>query len=210
MPRGSTTSPPAGSSGIGFGVITLQRPVDERDVFVDLDEALGPVAAPMGPAILRGLQARTWLAEHTDDELLAVPWRCADDVTQEHHGRPGADDPSVILLRQGGGLRRVVRLDTVGAALVSVCDGTLAAGAALTAIAALLEAEADEVRAQALPLLRDLVADGLARLDRGLPRPLAWHRGWTPGEPAGSRRREYCPESGRSRAFAQVENAICE
>ena len=115
----------------------------------------------MGPSILRGLQARTWLAEHTDDELLAVSWRCADDVTQEHHGRPGADDPSVILVRQGGGLRRVVRLDTVGAALVSVCDGTLAAGAALTAIAALLEAEPAQVRAEALPLVRELVADGL-------------------------------------------------
>jgi hypothetical protein len=150
-----------GVSGIGFGVITLQRPAVARAVFVDLDEALGPVAAPMGPSILRGLQARTWLAEHTDDELLAVSWRCADDVTQEHHGRPGADDPSVILVRQGGGLRRVVRLDTVGAALVSVCDGTLAAGAALTAIAALLEAEPAQVRAEALPLVRELVADGL-------------------------------------------------
>jgi methylase of polypeptide subunit release factors len=150
-----------GVSGIGFGVITLQRPAGEREVFVDLDEAHGPVAAPMGPSILRGLQARTWLAEHSDDELLAVAWRCADDVTEERHGRPGAEDPSVILLRQGGGLRRVVQLDTVGAALVSVCDGSLAAGPALTAIAALLEADPATVRVDALPLLRDLVADGL-------------------------------------------------
>jgi hypothetical protein len=74
-----------------------------------------------------------------------VAWRCADDVTEERHGRPGAQDPSVILLRQGGGLRRAVRLDTVGAALVSVCDGSLSAGAALTAIAALLEADPDNL-----------------------------------------------------------------
>jgi hypothetical protein len=150
-----------GVTGIGFGVITLQRPAGQREVFVDLDEAHGPVAAPMGPSILRGLQARTWLVEHSDDDLLAVAWRCADDVTEERHGRPGADDPSVILLRQGDGLRRVVRLDTVGAALVSVCDGSLAAGAALVAIATLLEADPDQVRAEALPLLRELVADGL-------------------------------------------------
>ena len=91
-------------------------------------EATGPVAAPMGPHVLSGLRARTWLAEHTDDELLAVAWRCADDVTEERHGRPGDEDPAVILLRQGGGLRRVVRLDTVGAALVSVCDGSAARG----------------------------------------------------------------------------------
>ncbi len=83
------------------------------------------------------------------------------DVTEERHGRPGAPDPSVILLRQGGGLGRVVRLDTVTAAFVSVCDGDLTAGQALTAIAGLLGAPADEVRAQAMPVVRELVADGL-------------------------------------------------
>lgn len=150
-----------GVSAIGFGVITLQRPLEERSPFVELTEATGPVAAPMGPHVLSGLRARTWLAEHTDDEVLAVAWRCADDVTEERHGRPGAEDPSVILLRQGGGLRRAVRLDTVGAALVSVCDGTLPADAAVAAIAELLGSDVGEVRASAVPLLRELVADGL-------------------------------------------------
>jgi methylase of polypeptide subunit release factors len=150
-----------GVSAIGFGVITLQRPVDDRTPFVELTEATGPVAAPMGPHVLSGLRARTWLAEHTDDEVLAVEWRCADDVTEERHGRPGDEDPTVILLRQGGGLRRVVRLDTVGAALVSVCDGTLPAGVALGAIAELLGTDAAQARAAAVPLVRELVADGL-------------------------------------------------
>ena len=124
-------------------------------------EATGPVASPMGPAVLAGLAARTWLAEHTDDELLEVAWRCADDVTEERHGRPGDTDPTVILLRQGGGLGRVVRLGTAGAALVSVCDGSLSAGAAVAAIASLLGVDETEVRAEVLPLLRALVADGL-------------------------------------------------
>lgn len=150
-----------GVSGVGFGVITLQKPLGERAPFVDLDEARGPVAGPMGPAVLAGLAARTWLAEHTDDELLAVAWRCADDVIEERHGRPGAGDPAVIQLRQGSGLGRVVRLDTASAALVSVCDGELTAGVALAAIAGLLEREVAEVRAQVLPVLRALVADGL-------------------------------------------------
>ena len=115
----------------------------------------------MGPHVLSGLRARTWLAEHDDDELLAVAWRCADDVTEERHGRPGAEEPAVILLRQGGGLRRTVRLDTVGAALVSVCDGTLPAGAALDAIAELLGLRTRRGPSSAVPLLRELVADGL-------------------------------------------------
>lgn len=148
-------------TAIGFGVITLQRPSGDREPFLALDEVTGPVAAPMGPHILAGLTARTWLAEHTDDELLAVAWRCADDVTEERHGRPGQEDPSVILLRQGGGLRRTVRLDTAGAALMSVCDGTLPAVAAVAAIAELLEVEPAGLRAELVPVLRELVADGL-------------------------------------------------
>jgi len=63
-------------------------------------------------------------------------------------------------VRQGAGLRRAVRVDTVMAAFVSVCDGELTAGQALGAIAALLERPADEVRAAALPVIRELVADG--------------------------------------------------
>jgi methylase of polypeptide subunit release factors len=150
-----------GVTAIGFGVITLQKPVGEREPFVDLTEATGPVTAPMGPHVLSGLRARTWLAEHGEDELLAVAWRCADDVVEERHGRPGDEEPSVIQLRQGVGLGRTVRLDTVGAALVSVCDGSLPAGVALDAIAELLDEDAGAVRASAVPLLRGLVADGL-------------------------------------------------
>ena len=67
----------------------------------------------------------------------------------------------MILLRQGGGLGRVVRLGTAGAALVSVCDGSLPAGAAVVAIASLLGVDEAQVRAEVLPLLRALVADGL-------------------------------------------------
>ena len=150
-----------GVTSIGFGVITLQRPASDREPFVFLEEAMGRVAAPMGPSVLTGLRARTWLAEHSDDDLLAIAWRCAPDVTEERHGRPGAPDPSVILLRQGGGLGRAVQLDTAMAAFASVCDGDLTAGQALTAIGSLLGTDDRELRASALPVIRDLVADGL-------------------------------------------------
>jgi len=150
-----------GVERIGFGVVTLQRPTGDRDPWVDLLEVTGPVAPALGATVEAALAARTWLVEHTDDDLLAVAWRCADDVTQETHGRFGEDDPTVVLARQGGGLRRVVRLDTVTAGLLSVCDGTLPAAAALRAIADLLDRDADAVASSALPILRDLVADGL-------------------------------------------------
>ena len=150
-----------GVARIGFGVITLQRPLTARDPWVDLVEVRGPVAPAMGASVQAGLAARTWLAEAGQDGLLDTAWRCAEDVTEERHTRPGAEDPGVILIRQGGGLRRSVQADTVIAALLSVCDGDLTARQALEAIAALLEQGPVEVMASALPTLRDLVADGL-------------------------------------------------
>jgi hypothetical protein len=56
---------------------------------------------------------------------------------------------------------RAVRLDTALAAFASVCDGDLTAGQALTAIASLLEVPVEELRAAALPVIRELVAGGL-------------------------------------------------
>jgi methylase of polypeptide subunit release factors len=146
---------------VGFGVVTLQRPATDRPVWRSLDEANGPVAAPMGPTVDAGLRARTWLAEHSDDDLLDVAWSCAPDVTEERHGRPGAEDPAVILVRQGGGLGRVVRAGTLLAAYLGVADGDLTARAALDAIATLLDLDPEQARAETVPQLRDLVADGL-------------------------------------------------
>ncbi len=146
---------------IGFGVVTLQRPLTLRDPWRDLCEVTGPVVPAMGPVIDAGLRACTWLAEHDDAEVLAVAWSCAADVTEERYGRPGADDPNVILFRQGGGLRRETRADTVLAAYLGVADGELTARAALDAIAELVGADAAAVRTEVTPRLRDLIADGL-------------------------------------------------
>lgn len=147
--------------GVAFGVVTLHHPMTERAPFVELTDARGPVAQPMGPVIERGLAARAWLAEHDDDAVLDGAWVVAGDVTVEQHLRPGESEPRVILARQGGGLRLIDRLDTVAAALLSVCDGELSARAALVAIAALLDLDADQVRAEQLPRLRRWIADGL-------------------------------------------------
>ncbi|MEO7132490.1 MAG: methyltransferase, partial [Dermatophilaceae bacterium] len=150
-----------GVESIGFGIVTLQRPRDERPTWCSLDEASGPVAAPMGPTIDASLAARTWLAEHDEDDVLDIAWSCAPDVTEERHSRPGAEDPTVILIRQGGGLRRVVRAGTLLAAYLGVADGELTARVALEAIASVLELDPAQVRAELLPQIRDLVADGL-------------------------------------------------
>lgn len=146
---------------IGFGVVTLQRPATDRAPWRDLVEAPGPTAPALGGTIDDGLRARTRLAEQGEAGLLETAWRVAQDVTQESHARFGDEDPTVVLARQGGGLRRTVRLDTVTAGLLSVCDGDLTARAALVAIASLLGRDTDPTVEAALPVLRDLVVDGL-------------------------------------------------
>jgi len=146
---------------IGFGVVTLQRPRTDRAPWVDLDEVRGPVAPGVGHAVDAGLRARTTLAETDAAYLLDTAWRVAPDVTEERHGHPGDEDQVVILARQGGGLRRVVPLDTVAAGLLGVCDGTMTARLALTAICHLLERDEGPVVEASLPTLRALVADGL-------------------------------------------------
>ncbi len=146
--------------GIGFGVVTLQRPETERAPWADLEHLPSSVGPGVGHAVDRGLRARTAVAERREDYLLDTAWTWAPDVVEERHTRP-QDGSAAILARQEGGLRRRVPLDTVGAALFSVCDGTLPARAALRAIAELLERSDDEVARSALPALRQLVVDGL-------------------------------------------------
>jgi hypothetical protein len=148
-------------AAIGFGVLTLQRPATDRQPFVDLVEVTWPIESPMGPAVQAGLAARTWLAEHDDDAVLGAAWRCAPDVHEERHARPGAADPAVIVVRQGGGLRRHVRLTTVTAAFASVCDGGMTARAAAAAIAGILDLPDEAVRAEVVAFVRDAAKDGI-------------------------------------------------
>lgn len=148
-------------AAIGFGVMTLQRPAVPRAPFVDLVEVRGPVASPMGPAIAAGLAARTWLAEHSDDDVLDIAWTCPPDVTQERHSRPGDLADAVMVLRQGRGLGRSMPLTTVTAALTSVCDGDLTARQAAAAIAGLLDLDDDAVRTEVVAFLRDAAKDSL-------------------------------------------------
>lgn len=146
---------------IGFGVITLQRPVGEREPFIDLVDERGPVAPAMGEAVRVGLEARTWLAVHSDDEVLDVAWTATPDVTEERHTRPGAPDPSVIVARQGGGLGRIITLTTVTAAYFSVADGELTPRQAVGAVAGILDLDPAETEREVVGFVRDAVKDGL-------------------------------------------------
>lgn len=150
-----------GVESVRFGVVVLQRPAEGRERWIELDEVTGAVDSPMGPHVARGLTARTRLHSLDDEALFADTYVAAADVTEERHTRPGASDPSVILIRQGGEFRRAIQADTALAAFVSVCDDELPAQVAITAIAALTEEDPVDLRARLSGPVRRLLADGL-------------------------------------------------
>ena len=91
--------------------------------------------------------------------------RAREDVQQETVGRPGAEDPEAIVLRQQRGFRRARTADTVEAALVGASDGDLSLGQLLGAIAALLQRDEADLRETYLPVVRELVGEGFLVLD---------------------------------------------
>ena len=80
-----------------------------------------------------------------DAGLRALRLEVAPDVTEERHHWPGAEQPTVILLRQGGGFGRAIDAGTGLAALVGAADGELPLGVLSDAIAELLGVDAAEL-----------------------------------------------------------------
>lgn len=146
---------------VGFGIVTLRRPLDGAPTLRRLEEVTGGVRQPLGPAIAASLAAHTWLARRDDDALAREHLVVAPDVTEERYLTPGHGDPSVVLLRQGGAFGRTVRAGTALAGLVGACDGELTVGQVVGALASLLGVGAQDVAADVLPSVRGLVLDGL-------------------------------------------------
>ncbi|MGN6272106.1 MAG: DUF7059 domain-containing protein [Protaetiibacter sp.] len=153
-----------GVTEVGFGYLVLRRPVsDAAPRFRRTERASAPLegVAGIGAHLSAALAARDAIASLDDSALLATRLRVAGDVTEERSHWPGAEDPSVIVLRQGGGLRRELRADPALAAVVGACDGELPLGVIVDAVAELLGVEAARMRPALLAEVRELVIDGL-------------------------------------------------
>lgn len=158
-----------GVEAVGFGYVLLRRPTSGTVTLRRVEESDGAVRQPLGPHLAAALRAHDRLetlgygtlgdGALGDERLVA-----AADVTEERYHRPGEADPSVILLRQGGGLGRVVRAGTALAGFVGACDGDLTVGQIVGGLAALLDVPASDLAADLLPAVRDLVRDGLLTL----------------------------------------------
>jgi methylase of polypeptide subunit release factors len=138
------------ATGVGFGWITLHRSGGEDVRVEDLRHA---VDQPVGAYVAGVVRGRPEITP-------ATTLRTADGIVQEQTGRPGAEDPERIVLRQTRHLRRAAQVGTAEAALAGACDGDIPLGPLLDAIADLTGEEPQAVRDRALAVLPDLVADG--------------------------------------------------
>ncbi|KAA9395305.1 methyltransferase [Kocuria coralli] len=152
-----------GVHSVGFGYVRLQRPAAPREPRRRFEELTHPVQQPIAGTLAETAEREEvleGLGERWSDLHLVVP----EHVTEERHQRPGAEDPSVILLRQGSGLQRTNVLTSATAGLVGACDGELSVAQIVAALGSLLGWEspassAEEGRA-VLAETRQLLVDG--------------------------------------------------
>jgi methylase of polypeptide subunit release factors len=148
----------AGVAAVGFGMVAVRR-TDAAPRVTALDWP-HPVEQPLGPHVLSWFARQRWLAGTDDQALLSARLRVADDVLQEQVGRPGAEVPEHLVLRQQVGLRRAAASDTTTAAVVGACDGSLPLGTLVGAVEQLLGGPAAD-RAGLLRRVRELVEAGV-------------------------------------------------
>ena len=152
--------------GIGFGYLIVHRPQSPREPWRLLEEVTTSGQGVLGPHVAEVLEVRERLAGLDDDAVADLRPLLAPDVTEDRHLIPGAAEPTVILLRQGGGLGRALQASTAVAALVGVADGELSVGQVASAVAALSElnaADALALRAEMVEATRHLLTTGFLR-----------------------------------------------
>ncbi|HEU4542080.1 MAG TPA: methyltransferase [Jiangellaceae bacterium] len=146
--------------GVGFGWIMLHAS-RTGEPSIRVEDWPHAVELPLGPAVAGYFDRVDGLRRSAaDEDLLASLLQVADGVVQEQVGRPGAEDPAHVVLRQQRGLRRAVEVGTAEAALVGACDGSLPIGVLIDAVAAVLEVDQAALRADLLPRVRQFVAEG--------------------------------------------------
>jgi len=149
-----------GVSAIGFGYVLLHRPASGVPTLERYERVTHAVPGALGPHLAEALTAHDRLAGLDDDWLAASVLQVAGDVTEARHHLPGAEAPTVIELRQGGGFGRTLEVDPALAGVVGACDGDLPVGVLIDAVADLLEVDAAALRADVLPRVRELLFTG--------------------------------------------------
>ena len=170
VPPGLGGSAAAGAAGSASGATgapgsTLaSKPPGRRRPWRVLEEVGTRGSGALGSHVAEMIEVRDRLASMDDADVARLRPLTAPDVTEERYLTPGETEPRLILLRQGGGLGRVVQAGTTMAALAGVADGELSVGQVAEAVAALTGADPQEVRTRMVADARELLGYGMLRL----------------------------------------------
>ena len=149
----------AGVVEIGMGMVALRKLDTPRAGVCECDELEGG-ESPSGEDVQRALASL-----RLPDDLSGLHLYFASDVTEERHFLPGAQDPSALVLHQGGGLGQSVASTTALSALVGASDGELSVGQICGALAALLECDSAQLQDELFPQVRTLIRWGFLRVE---------------------------------------------
>ena len=149
----------AGVGGVGMGFIAIRKHVgDEAEGVIRFDLGLAG-ARPRGEDVRRTLDAL-----RLPEDLSGLRLVRADDVTEERHYVPGSADPMILILHQGAGLGRSIRVGTATSAIVGASDGELEVGQIVAAVALLTERDAAEITQEVDEPLRELLRAGMLKI----------------------------------------------
>ncbi|MFY9262574.1 MAG: methyltransferase [Arcanobacterium sp.] len=145
-------------AAVGMGYLLLgknQLDTPPTQVFHDLR---GPAPQSPGPVTQRMWANRVVPAL---DNL-----RLTHCDLQEHRiYAPGADEPQTITFHLPDGFGTQIHADTYLAAFVSVCDGELTVAQIIGALADIMDADPQEIRAHLAPQIRNMLQLGMLAID---------------------------------------------
>lgn len=146
----------AGVGGVGMGFIAMRRRSGAEGGGVLRFELGLTGSRPRGGDVRRALDAL-----RLPEDLSGLRLVRAEDVTEERHYVPGSSDPMLLILHQGAGLGRSIRVGSAASAVVGASDGELEVGQIIAAVALLTERDAQEIAEEVDAPLRELLAAGM-------------------------------------------------
>ncbi len=148
-----------GAIGMGFFALTkLAADVKESEAVHRFELALEG-KAPSGQDVSRALTTFRLPTSLATCHLVR-----AEDVTEERHYTPGMGDPHLIILHQGGGMGRSIRVSTPVAAIVGASDGELSFDRILGALASVCEVDESTLAREVDEPIRELIRTGMLYL----------------------------------------------
>ena len=144
--------------GIGFGLVTLRAGGRDQPIrrFQHVSQAL---VQPVGPDVERWFAAQDRLAEQPGAAVLLTSWRRAADVEVVAEFVPGQVSHGRSVHRRTG-FSWSGPIDDFGVQLLARADGSVALGEVVTGLAVESDTDPGEVLANAIPVVRQLVAEG--------------------------------------------------